>query len=195
MDIFENLENLNVSEECFDNIMDIMEEYLDESTLEDQKGKALQALKELRATYNAGRRHFEKQDRKLPGVTKKAERDFEEARSKVHDTENKIRNFMKTPEGEKAHEVFTRISTGNYKNDDDKKVLIDKHKEYADAHHDKVNKEVKKAIEPLISDQEKKRKVMADLRSNKYKDKVADTLNKYRSKVDQLKDTIDSIKG
>ena len=31
MDIFENLENLNVSEECFDSIMDIVEELISES--------------------------------------------------------------------------------------------------------------------------------------------------------------------
>lgn len=30
MDIFENLENLNVSEECFDDIMDIVEEIINE---------------------------------------------------------------------------------------------------------------------------------------------------------------------
>lgn len=30
MDIFEQLENLNVSEECFDDIMDIVEEYINE---------------------------------------------------------------------------------------------------------------------------------------------------------------------
>ena len=37
MDIFESLENLNVSEECFDDIMDIVEEYINElknSTIE-----------------------------------------------------------------------------------------------------------------------------------------------------------------
>ena len=32
MDIFESLENLNVSEECFDDIMDIVEELLSEGT-------------------------------------------------------------------------------------------------------------------------------------------------------------------
>ena len=31
MDIFENLENLNVSEECFDEIMDMVEEFINET--------------------------------------------------------------------------------------------------------------------------------------------------------------------
>ena len=41
MDIFESLENLNVSEECFDDIMGIVEEFLNESTYEiiDKKEK------------------------------------------------------------------------------------------------------------------------------------------------------------
>ena len=37
MDIFEQLENLNVSEECFDDILDIVEELLNEDELHDTK--------------------------------------------------------------------------------------------------------------------------------------------------------------
>lgn len=37
MDIFEQLENLNVSEECFDDIMDIVEDLLNEDELHDTK--------------------------------------------------------------------------------------------------------------------------------------------------------------
>ena len=43
MDIFENLENLNVSEECFDDIMSIVEEVINEVSkdyLNDKREKA-----------------------------------------------------------------------------------------------------------------------------------------------------------
>ena len=43
MDVFESLENLNVSEECFDSIMGIVEEIISENIyqdIEDKWGKA-----------------------------------------------------------------------------------------------------------------------------------------------------------
>lgn len=54
MDIFENLENLNVSEACFDEIMGIVEEILSESMFGNYSGHAnVESVKQaLRAKYN-----------------------------------------------------------------------------------------------------------------------------------------------
>lgn len=49
MDIFESLENLEISEECFDEIMDMVEEIIDETNKE-----KIQKTLDVRA-YNAGR--------------------------------------------------------------------------------------------------------------------------------------------
>lgn len=81
MDIFENLENLNVSEECFDSIMDIVEELLDEGRLVDDDGKRTEAyydwknkvlddIQDKKATASAIRKH----ETKLSKASKKEEK-------------------------------------------------------------------------------------------------------------------------
>ena len=194
MDIFESLENLSISEDCFNSILDIVESIIMENKLEDQESSAVKALKELRATHNSGRRHYEAQAKKLPGKIKKAEKEFEEARGKVYDTERKIRFDHKTPEREKAHEIYKLVATGNYKDDNEKQLLINKHREYQDKHENQVKQELEKTLPPLEANREKKRKVMADLRGNKG-NKISDNLAKYRNKVGQLNSAIKSIKS
>ena len=72
MNIFENLENLNVSEECFNDIMGIVEEILNEDRLVDDNGKKTDAyyalkdkmidkLQDKKATASSIRKHHEKQ--------------------------------------------------------------------------------------------------------------------------------------
>ena len=72
MNIFESWENLNVSEECFNEIMGIVEAILSEDRLVDDSGKKTDAYYELKdkmigklqdkkATASATRKHHEKQ--------------------------------------------------------------------------------------------------------------------------------------
>ena len=49
MDIFESLENLNVSEECFDEIMDIVEEIINEGATRKDYGQIIQDIKSSEA--------------------------------------------------------------------------------------------------------------------------------------------------
>ena len=69
MDIFEQLENLNVSEECFDDILDIVEELIDETLVGDHAEKGAGAdevdvKRELQKHYGG----------KLRGIRKHAEK-------------------------------------------------------------------------------------------------------------------------
>ena len=62
MDIFENLEELNVSEECFNDIMDIVEELLNETVLNQIKkvyGNTDKANDLLGKAYSANREEFD----------------------------------------------------------------------------------------------------------------------------------------
>lgn len=72
MNIFENLENLNVSEACFDSIIKIVEDLISEDRLIDDNGKKTDAYYELKdkvinnlqnkkATSSAIRKHYQKQ--------------------------------------------------------------------------------------------------------------------------------------
>lgn len=55
MNIFESLENLNVSEECFDEIMGLVEEYISETSNE----KAHAASEESHKRYNNARNAYD----------------------------------------------------------------------------------------------------------------------------------------
>ena len=52
MNIFESLENLNVSEECFNDIVQLVEYFISEEELDMEK------------VYNSGRRHYATQIKK-----------------------------------------------------------------------------------------------------------------------------------
>lgn len=65
MDIFESLENLSVSEECFNEIMGLVEEYINEVSLGKLKS----------AAYNS------KDDREIEAM--KAQRDFDHSMNKI----------------------------------------------------------------------------------------------------------------
>lgn len=55
MDIFESLENLNVSEECFDDIMDIVEEIVStaQNNLDNAKNKEKKYVERIQKVVNA----------------------------------------------------------------------------------------------------------------------------------------------
>jgi uncharacterized protein (UPF0147 family) len=102
MDIFENLENLNVSEECFNDIMDIVEEIISERTVNDIKRAAKNSL-DVRQNVadedpwaNSGAR------------LKKAERILKElpnSKRDIKDLTKAAKNVLKS-RGEKAEASF-----------------------------------------------------------------------------------------
>ena len=182
MDIFENLENLNISEECFNDIMDIVEELLNENSLEQQKDNAVNALKDLYRTYNSGRRHYQGQSKKLPGKIKKAEKDFDDAGEKVESAKWEVQKNFNSPEKEKATEVFKRVATGNYKDDNEKHALMDIHKKLSKEYHSQLDPKMEEATKQAIKDREEKREVMGNLRSSKTKDNIESKKNYYKKR-------------
>lgn len=102
MSIFESLENLNVSEECFEDIIDMVEELIDETS--DERAKAANA--ETTRKYDAARNAVERtktlikrgkgfytddEIKDLKKDLKKQEKDFEEAkRKRIRDNRNQF---------------------------------------------------------------------------------------------------------
>ena len=64
--LFKNLSE-SVSEECYNEILDMVEALLTENELEKQKADAIAALKTLYKTYNSGKRHYNKASKKQEG--------------------------------------------------------------------------------------------------------------------------------
>ena len=96
MDIFEQLENLNVSEECFDDIMDIVEAILDEGkepfeTTMDYKQRLQKhfgpILNDKMATQKSIAKHYNKKAKGLEKEVKKAR----DERDTADKEENKAR--------------------------------------------------------------------------------------------------------
>lgn len=176
MNIFESLENLNVSEECFNDIVQLVKYFVNEEELDMEKA------------YNSGRRHYKTQIKKLPGKIKAAIRDFNDARSKVFNAEQQVRDNFKSPEGEEAHKIFKQIKNKNYKDEDEKRALINKHRELQNQEESKLKPEIEKVTKPLIADRKQKREKMSKLRSKDTKNNLYDKLNYYIDKVYQVRD-------
>lgn len=139
MDIFESLENLNVSEECFDDIMGIVEEIIDEILVGDYKEKGagdsevnvkrelqkhfsgkLRGIRKHAAKANKGR---EKEAKELHGQIKGQEGKVNAARDKWYkDNDASHQAFQdyqqaqdETPLKTKLSQQWNKLSDKSYK--------------------------------------------------------------------------------
>ena len=64
MNIFESLENLNVSEECFDEIMGIVEEIINEVSVGNLSQKATKSLEKAKVANQEAIKNFKKEQKK-----------------------------------------------------------------------------------------------------------------------------------
>ena len=176
MNIFESLENLNVSEECFEDIVQLVEYFISEEELDMEK------------VYNSGRRHYATRAKKLPGEIKNAEKEFTEAKSKAYQTGQDKRTNFSSPAKDEAHQIFLKIKNGEYKDDAEKHELMKKHRELQKAVEDQVKPEIEKATKDLDADTEKKREKMSALKSGETRSNLYDKLNDFTDKVYQARD-------
>ena len=111
MDIFENLENLNVSEECFNDIMDIVEAVLSENAVDDYHSKKLEDTKQELANVKSEKRHLNKtvdagankEYRKAKGAYRQASQDAWNNVQNAHQSAYYAR--MDFPGNEKTHDA------------------------------------------------------------------------------------------
>lgn len=78
MDIFESLENLSVSEECFNSIMDIVEEYINERNKENREAKKeweMSRTQEISPLYSQRKKRAVRQGEKAIKDLKKSSGD------------------------------------------------------------------------------------------------------------------------
>lgn len=115
MDIFEQLENLNISEECFDDILSIIEEYINETITVGKVKSAVQSALPLRMQrYKDAKTN----PASTPQDIKKASDRVEKAMKiksglsnnishydniSVHDAKNKLSNEIKKKENEEGY--------------------------------------------------------------------------------------------
>lgn len=178
--------NNKISEECFDEIISYIEAYLGEDykSFRDEKlNNALQNLKDLRTVENSARRKADTNAKKLPGKLKKAQSDFETARSKFYkDQDNFTQNF-KTPEGEKAHKIFQKVKA--LKDQGKGKEALEKYgeqyKQAKQAHDAKYWPARQKFDTENSTDMEAKRS------------KVADTYNEIEKNEENLRNSLHKV--
>ena len=195
-ELFKSLSE-SVSEECFDDIIGYIESYLGEDykSFRDEKlNNALQNLKDLRTVENSARRKADTNAKKLPGKLKKAQSDFEAARSKFYkDQDNFTQNF-KTPEGEKAHKIFQKVKA--LKDQGKSKEALEKYgeqyKKAKQAHDAKYWPAKQKFDTENSTDMKNKKSKMSDLH-NEIKKNEENLKNSLR-KVADLDDTVNTMK-
>jgi hypothetical protein len=184
-ELFKSLSE-NVSEECFGDIISYIEAYLGEDykSFRDEKlNNALQNLKDLRTVENSARRKADTNAKKLPGKLKKAQSDFDAARSKFYkDQDNFTQNF-KTPEGEKAHKIFQKVKA--LKDQGKGKEALEKYgeqyKKATQAHDAKYWPARQKFDAENSTDMEAKRS------------KVADTYNEIEKNEENLRNSLHKV--
>ena len=134
MDIFESLENLNVSEECFDEILGIVEEIILESTVDDYYAKKIADTKQELANAKSEKRHLNKtvdaqankEYRKAKGAYRQANQDAYNDLQNAHQQAYHARNGLQPgAELKDEHEADYWVDDKIQKKPDQLKSAVD----------------------------------------------------------------------
>lgn len=195
-ELFKSLSE-SVSEECFNEILDMVEGLLGEDykSFRDEKlNNALQNLKDLRTVENSARRKADTNAKKLPGKLKKADRDYDAAYSKSRKDQDDFTQNFKTPEGEKAHKIAHKMIA--LKDQGKSKEALEKYgeqyKKAKQAHDAKYWPAKQKFDTENSTDMKNKKSKMSDLHDEIKKNK--ENLRNSLRKVADLDDAMSTIK-
>ena len=154
MDIFEQLENLNVSEECFDDIMDIVEELIDETLVGDHAEKGAGAdevdvKRELQKHYGGKLRGIRKHAVKRNKAREKEAKDlYGQIKGQEEKTNVARQKWYKNSNA--AHQAFQ-----DYKQAQDGTPLKDK----LSNQHDELSNKSYKSFQKYEKEDEKGKKL------------------------------------
>lgn len=154
MSIFESLENLNVSEECFDEIMGIVEDMIDEVLVGDYKEKGagdgeVNVKRELQKHFSGKLRGIRKHAEK---ANKGREREAKELHNQIKGQEEKTNAAREKwfKDSDASHQAFQ-----DYKQAQDGTPLKDK----LDKQHDKLSDKSHKSFQKYNKEDEKGKKL------------------------------------
>ena len=134
MDTFESLENLSVSEECFDDIVSIVEEYINETSDERAHAASVETTKRYNNARNAvigtesmlkaGKDFYSKGEiKELKKQLKQQKADFEEAkRKRVRDNRNQFNRDKRLGRVPDMNDIKEALETLILEFDEAKKV-------------------------------------------------------------------------
>ena len=155
MDIFESLENLNVSEECFDEIMGLVEALISEDRYVDTKTRKLtpeveKSANAMIAKIKPQERHLKKERRGAINQYRKSYNDAEHAKQEVKKAEDNLSTMRKhassVEDMDKAMDKVDGAETWQY---------------YSELDRDRKNKNLQNKMQAY----NKKRFALTDLRN------------------------------
>ena len=166
MDVFESLENLKVSESCFDDIVGIVESIINENAVDDYYSKKLSSMNQELANTKALKRHLNKTVDKNARAEYKKAKGAQRELSKRYDELNRESRPFSAFDKERDEEMYA-----NYDADKDRR-------------YDELDKEADGVNKKLDSAKGKFSKKGTDaynkiLALTKGRDKLLDKMNKH----------------